>query len=69
MARSATFFGAVPVMMNPPIITFSPFATRIRVEMLTAFGAHEVGDGEGDALAVTDGDGLAVADGDGEADA
>jgi hypothetical protein len=36
MPRIATFFGAVPVMMNPAIITLSPVSTRNRVEMFNA---------------------------------
>ena len=34
MARTITFFGWVPVMMNPPIRTLSPVSTRKRVEIL-----------------------------------
>src|ERR1700750_3445273 len=66
-ARIARFFGAVPVMMNPAIITLSPVCTRMRVEMFNGrvlvpgFGVGEgLVPGEGDAL----GDGLTVALGD-----
>ena len=34
--RKTTFFGAAPVMMNPPIITLSPVSTLSRVEILRA---------------------------------
>ena len=34
MARTITFFGCVPVTMNPPMSTLSPVSTRRRVEML-----------------------------------
>ncbi len=33
IARTITFFGCVPVIMNPPIRTLSPVSTRKRVEM------------------------------------
>ena len=34
MPRTTTFFGAVPVMMNPAIEMSSPVCTTDRVEML-----------------------------------
>src|SRR3954451_9495472 len=36
IARTMTFFGCVPVMMNPPMRTLSPVSTRRRVEMLAS---------------------------------
>ena len=35
MARTITFFGCVPVTMNPPMSTLSPVSTRKRVEMFS----------------------------------
>ncbi len=32
-----TFFGSVPVTIKPPISTWSPVSTRMRVEMLSRF--------------------------------
>src|SRR5664279_1488624 len=46
MARMSTCIGAVPVMMNPPMPTFSPVPTRIRVERLRAC-AGRIGVGVG----------------------
>src|SRR5213079_1197288 len=43
MPRTATSLGALPVMMNPPIITLSPISTRIRVEILSAWDGEGVG--------------------------
>ncbi len=34
IARTITFFGCVPVTMNPPMSTLSPPSTRRRVEIL-----------------------------------
>src|SRR6476619_3995774 len=34
IARMITFFGCVPVTMNPPMRTLAPVSTRSRVEML-----------------------------------
>jgi hypothetical protein len=61
IARRITFFGSVPVMMMPPIKTFSPVCTLSRVEMFSSCSGATVGVG------VADGDGLAVALGKGVA--
>ena len=45
MARTMTFFGCVPVMMNPPIRTLSPVSTRKRVEMFPKVPGEAVGVG------------------------
>ncbi len=42
-----TFFGCVPVIMNPPIRTLSPVSTRKRVEMLARVVGVAVGVGVG----------------------
>src|SRR5437588_12996161 len=34
IARKMTFFGPLPVMINPPIMTLSPVWTKARVEIL-----------------------------------
>ena len=34
IARTISFFGCVPVMINPPMSTSSPVSTRSRVEIL-----------------------------------
>src|SRR5205814_8946312 len=39
MARRSTCFGALPVMINPPMPTLCPVWTRIRVERLSACAA------------------------------
>jgi hypothetical protein len=39
IARTITFLGAFPVMMNPPMATLSPVSTRARLEMLTSEAA------------------------------
>src|ERR1044072_5589038 len=54
IARSNTCFGALPVMMNPPMPTLLPVCTRIRVERLIAC-VGGVAVGLGLALAVADG--------------
>src|SRR5205085_1922772 len=35
IARTITFFGMLPVTMNPPIMALSPFSMRPRVAMLS----------------------------------
>src|ERR1051325_440852 len=67
IARTITFFGCVPVIMNPPMRTLLPVSTRRRVEMLpkTLPGAGVplgVGDGvtEGVVVGVTEGVTLAL---------
>src|ERR1043166_609548 len=54
MARRSRCFGPDPVMMNPPMPTFSPVCTSIRVERL---GACAPGTGLGEGVGVGDGDG------------
>src|SRR6476646_9142390 len=56
IARTITFFGCVPVTMNPPIKTFSPVSTRNRVEILASWPGTGVGVG----VAVGFGVGVAV---------
>src|SRR4051812_27026244 len=67
-ARTATFLSAVPVIIKPPIITFSPVSTRTRVEIFSGFGAATLGlavaDGIADALGPALALGLTVGDGD-----
>src|SRR5437763_7718518 len=64
-ARRSTRLGALPVMMNPPMPTFSPVRTRIRVERLRACVAGAglglaVGTGVMVAVGVTPGVGVAT---------
>src|SRR4029453_15003623 len=40
MPRIITFFGAFPVMMKPPIETFSPACTFRREEKFRSWGGH-----------------------------
>src|SRR5256885_16618772 len=61
IARMTTFFGSLPVMMNPPIIALSPDSTRPRVAMLSGWdGGAALGDAvaTGVALWVTVADGV-----------
>src|SRR5450432_3846277 len=60
MARTITFFGCVPVTMNPPMSAFSPVSTRRRVEMFPRVVGIVLGVGEGVAVAVGSGDGVGV---------
>jgi hypothetical protein len=64
--RTITFFGAVPVMINPPIIAFSPVPTCSRVLMLIARPGVATGLGDGEALGEGEALGLAVGDGVGD---
>ena len=52
IARTITFFDCVPVIMNPPIKTLSPVATRKRVEIFPKAPAVGVGVGMGVPVAV-----------------
>src|SRR6476660_6001001 len=62
MARRITFLGPFPVMVNPPIITFSPMSTFPRVETLrTCDGGVAVGVADGDAVGVAVAVAVAVA--------
>src|ERR1044072_1420825 len=63
-ARMTTFFGALPVIINPPIIMLSPLCTRMRVEMLSAC-AFRCGRGLADGLGEGLADGLGEAPGEG----
>src|SRR5450432_4277829 len=58
MARRSTCFGALPVMMNPPIPALSPVCTSMRVERLMACAADA---GVGVAVGVAVGVGVGVA--------
>src|SRR5687768_18516601 len=58
--RITTCFGALPVMMKPPMPALSPRSTRIRVDRLTAWEAG-VGDGVGVAVGVGGGVAIGVA--------
>src|SRR5204863_10182767 len=55
-ARRRRCFGALPVMMKPPMPTLSPVRTNIRVERLSGCAAGEgVAVGAGVVVAVTEG--------------
>src|SRR5437773_2430342 len=58
MARRITFFGWVPVIMNPPMRTLSPVSTRRRVEIFPRMLADGVPVGV--ALGVVVAEGVAV---------
>lgn len=58
--RTITFRGAVPVMMNPPIIALSPGSTRPRVEILSPAGGVVDGVGVGVGVGMGVGDGVGV---------
>src|SRR5204863_5955252 len=58
--RIATFFGTLPVTINPPIMTRSPVSTRSRVEMFKAWAGVGEGDAVGVGVTVGVGGGVAV---------
>src|SRR5450432_511974 len=64
IARMITFFGCVPVMINPPIRTLSPVSTRKRVEMFPKMLGLAVGVGVGLDVGVAVGVGVGLGVGD-----
>ena len=50
--RTINLLGALPVMMNPPMMTLFPVSTLPRVERLSPEGGGTVGVGVGVAVAV-----------------
>src|SRR5437762_4432611 len=62
-ARTIRFLDSLPLMMHPPMRTFSARPTRIRVEMFAKWDVRVAGPGVAVGVAVGDGVGVAVGDG------